>query len=305
VLAFRGPRQGWASWLGKPGANGALDYVSPDAGFAAAFLVKSPAEIFDEVLSTPESRKGLDKAEADLGINLRNDVAASLGSEIAVALDGPAVPVPAWKLAVEVKDAARVAWVIQKLVEFGSQAAAAHGKPGAQLTQETAGGRTWYRLAFPGGGQFTEAHYTFADGYLIAAPSRALVERAIQNRAAGYTLARSQNFAALLPRDRYADFSGVVYQNMGPTLGPLLAALKSKVAPGAEQKKAVEGAVAELARPMLVTVYGEEDRITLACANSLLALTPANLMRLASPLAMLPGMPGMHREARVRPRNRD
>ena len=303
MLAFRGPRAGWASWLGKPGANGALDYVSPDAGFAAAFILKSPAAIFDEVLMSPADREGLAKAEADLGLSLRNDLAAALGSEIAVALDGPAIPVPSWKLAVEVKDAARFGWAIQKLVETVNQVASAHGKQGAQLTQETVSGRTWYRLSIPELGKFTEASYTFADGYLIAAPNRALIERAIQNRAAGYTLTRSQGFAALLPRDRYADFSGMVYQNMGPTLGPVIDALKPTKALTPEQKKALEGVTSELAKAMLVTVYGEEDRITLACVNSLLGLTPANLMRLASPLGLVPGITGGRHEARLRQRH--
>lgn len=287
VLAFRGARHGLAALLGKPAAIGALDYISPEAGFATGFTLKNPAALLDELLASPEAREGLAKAEAEVGINIRNDVAASLGGEIAFALDGPALPVPSWKLVAEVYDPGRLQYSIQKLVEAGNRAAAQHGKTGAQLSQETVSGRTWYRIAVPGGQKFTEAYYTFADGYLVAAPTRALVERALGYRASGYTLTHSQDFAALLPRDRYADFSGIVYHNMGPMLGGVAGLLNSGKGLSAEQKKTVEGFAAEIGKPMLITFYGEDDRITLASTGSLLGLTPGNLVRLASPLGLM------------------
>lgn len=285
VLAFRGSRKGVAGWLGRPAPIGALDYISPEAGFAAAFILKDPAAIFDELAAAGEL-KDLAEAEAKLGINVRNDLLASLGGEVAVAYDGPAVPVPSWKVVAEVRDANRLQWCIRTLAETAGRMAAQHNRPAVQIAEETAAGRTWYRLVLPGAERFGEAHYTFDNGYLVAGPSRALVEQAIGYRASGHTLPRSAAFASLLPRNRYADFSGMTYQNMGSSLGPLMEAFR----PGglsAEQKQALESAASEAAKPMLVTCYGEEDRITLATTGHLLGLNPANLMRLTGPLASL------------------
>ncbi len=290
VLAFKGARTGAAAWLGKPAAIGGLEFVSPDANFASAVIVNEPAAIFDEIMSKPGGAEGLAKAEAELGINVRNDLLAALGNEIVIAIDGPAVPVVSAKLIAEVRDANRLQWTIQKVVEAYNRHAGPAGKPAVQLSQETVAGRVWYRMAIPGF-QYGEADYTFIDGYLIAAPSRALLERAISNRAAGYTLTRSAAFTALMPRDRYPDFSGMVYHNVGSVLSPLMDALRPRGgALGAEQKKALEGIAAEAAKPMLVTFYGEEDRITLASGGSMLGITPANLMRIGGPLQMLPSI---------------
>ena len=42
-LSFAGNRQGIASWLGSPGPIGSVGFVSPDANFAVAFIMKNPA----------------------------------------------------------------------------------------------------------------------------------------------------------------------------------------------------------------------------------------------------------------------
>ncbi len=73
----------------------------------------------------------------------------------------------------------------------------------------------------------TEAHYTFADGYLIAGPTRALVARALQVKAAGTSIARSAKFLSMEPRDGYVNFSAVIYQNLGTTLAPLAGLLSA------------------------------------------------------------------------------
>ena len=285
VLAFGGQRTGIFSWLAKPAPIGALDYISPEATIVWAAALKSPARMFDELFNSADALRNLAQAQAELGLNIREELAAPLGGEVAVALDGPALPVPSWKLAVEVYDPARLEASIRKLVDSYNRHASAHGGTAAQLTQEPAAGRIWYKLTLPQLKTLGEAYFTFADGYLVAAPNRALVERAIQYRASGYTLTRSTAFAALVPRDRHANFSAVMYQNVGSTLGSLIEGFGGAL--GAQQKKSLGGVAAELGKPMLVTAYGEDERITLASTGSLFSLNPANLMRLGGPLGLL------------------
>jgi hypothetical protein len=101
LVSFAGPRKGVTSWLAAPAAMGALEFVSPEATFASAFVVKSPSAVLDDVFGmVPASdlkfRQNVAEAEAKLGVSLRGDLAASLGGEFALAVDGPALPTPSW-----------------------------------------------------------------------------------------------------------------------------------------------------------------------------------------------------------------
>ncbi|HEY0077549.1 MAG TPA: FecR domain-containing protein, partial [Pyrinomonadaceae bacterium] len=55
VLTFGEPRRGIASWLAAPGAMGALEFVSPEANVANAFVVKEPALLVDDLLGFLET----------------------------------------------------------------------------------------------------------------------------------------------------------------------------------------------------------------------------------------------------------
>ena len=107
AVDFDGPRTGIASWLADPSPMGSLDYVSPDATLVAAFVVKSPAAIIDEVAGVQQrspaaARQAIDELQQKVGFDVRNDLAASLGGEFSISLDGPPFPVPSWKLVAEV-----------------------------------------------------------------------------------------------------------------------------------------------------------------------------------------------------------
>ena len=107
----------------------------------------------------------------------------------------------------------------------GSVQRARPSRPAASrcgLGQETVEGRTYYMIAGADPNPITEAHYTFADGYLIAGPTRALIAKALQTKTAGTSITHSANFLAMEPRDHYANYSAVVYENLGRTLAPLV-----------------------------------------------------------------------------------
>ncbi|MFB3826041.1 MAG: FecR domain-containing protein [Bryobacteraceae bacterium] len=277
VLGFSGPRTGIAAWLAKPAPIAALDYIGPDAAFASAFLVKSPAAMFQELAGSRDTHN-------ELGLDPVNDIFGPLGGEIAMALDGPALPVPSWKLVVEVNDPARLEYAIGRVAEAYNRHASTAGKPPVRLTQETAAGQVWRRIEMPDFAPYGEAWYTFSNGYLVAAPSRALLERALQYRATGTGLARSAKFASMLPRDGYTDFSGMVYQNAGTALAPLFDAF-SRATPG--QRQQLESLSAQLAGPTLITLYGENDRIAMAGSGLPFGISPAGMLRMAG-AAMMP-----------------
>jgi len=120
VVSFAGPRHGVASWLAAPAPMGSLDFVSPEANLAAAFVVKAPAALLDDLfaLAQASDRDFLAKLaefEQREGVDVRRDLAAPLGGELAFAFDGPMLPVPSWKLVLEVYDPARLQSTIERL----------------------------------------------------------------------------------------------------------------------------------------------------------------------------------------------
>jgi hypothetical protein len=138
-------------------------------------------------------------------------------------------------------------------------------RTGSELTSVDAGGRTWHMIRCPRA--TSEVHYVYTDGYLIAAPSRALLERAIQARESGQLLTASEKYRALLPQDGQPNFSAIGYQDLGSVLAPLaktFAGQQGNMTP--EQKEAL-GALGVDAGPKMALAYGEPDRITFASTS--------------------------------------
>jgi ferric-dicitrate binding protein FerR (iron transport regulator) len=275
TVGFDGPRTGIAAWLAEPSPMGALDYVSPDATLVTAFVVKNPADIVDETLALAQrSPTAADKALADArqqtGFDVRSDLAASLGGEFAVVLDGPAFPVPSWKLVAEVYDPSRFEATVQKVAEAYK----------LRTSQETADGRTYYMIAAAVPNPLTEAHYTFAGGYLVAGPTRALVARALQVKAAGISITRSASFISMEPSDRHVNFSAVVYQNLGTTLAPLAGLLSAFGGAGVPSGPGRQNPLQDLGnlKPSLIAAYAEPDRITIASNENVLGKSVTDLL---------------------------
>ena len=250
TLGFDGANHGIAAWLADPAPMGSLDYVTPEASAMAAFVVRDPAALTTQVQSLLHTNAGTADAEA------LADLSASFGGEFALAMDGPVIPVPSWKLVAEVYDPARCQAAIAKL---------AAGAPKAlRLSQETVDGRVFYSLSYtPENGRsnpLTQAQYTFADGYLIAAPSRALISSALEAKATHLSIAHAAGFLSLAPRDHFANFSAVLYENLGPTVVPLASLLSTP-----EQARSWNGL-----KPALVAAYGAPDQITVAGSSELL-----------------------------------
>ncbi len=268
VLSFDQPRRGLVSWLAEPSPMGSLGFVSPEASLAAAFVVKSPATLVRDLYGflesvDPDFGRHLEAFRADTGLDPAADLAEPLGSDFALALDGPVLPLPSWKLVVEVYDPAGLEAGIERIVERINREGRERGLGDPVVIQsQTVGGRVFRTVRFQPSA--LELHYTFAGGYLLAAPSRALLLRSIQQREAGQSLPASATFASLLPRDGETDFSALVYENLGRVIAPL--ARQADEAAGGltgEQERALAAAASDI-EPRLAYIYAERDRIVLA-----------------------------------------
>jgi ferric-dicitrate binding protein FerR (iron transport regulator) len=269
-IGFNGTRSGIAAWLANPAPMGSLEYVSGEAAIATAFVVAKPSTILDQV-----SGSVMKHDASNLG-DIHRALASALGGEFSLSLDGPIIPVPSWKLVVEVYDPAAAQSALQQAFQLYNADAAQSGKNPIITSQETFEGRTYYTAAVRNAGPLMEAHYTFADGYLIAAPSRALVTKALQLKQSGDSILRSSKFQSLVPRDCYANFSAVLYQNAGATLAPLASLLGGFMQlPGSQSNNL--SSLGNL-KPNLIAAYGESDRLTFAANGDLLGPNLTKLM---------------------------
>ncbi|MEO7794771.1 MAG: FecR domain-containing protein [Thermoanaerobaculia bacterium] len=275
-VGFRQERRGLASWLAEPAPVGALDFVSPSAHLAVGGVLKEPAAMLDDLLaliaadhsgSDGSGLQHLADFEAEHGLSLREDLAATLGGDFAFAFDGPWLPMPSWKLVLEVNDAGRLQSTLVRMVEewnrAATAAAAADGQapPTLTLSQEAIDGRVVYDLRTTTGAEL--AHFLFVDGYLVVGPSRALLVEAVAQRAAGITLASSAAFLDLLPLDGEANYSAVVYQNLGGAVGALGEFLgRQSGLSGADRERLT--ALAGEAGASLAVAYGESRGLTLS-----------------------------------------
>jgi hypothetical protein len=259
-ISFDQPRRGIAGWLAAPAAMGAAEFISPDAAFAAAAVVKRPEELLAEALTwinhdIPDPRAGGD-------LEALSALAATLGGDAAFALDGPVLPVPSFKAAIEVYDPAGFQTAFANLITRINDRIASEGHEGRIVVEsENAGNRTDWVVRFTGSEtQGNTVRYTISNGYLIAASSRALIDLAIEQKGNGYTLTRSSQFTALLPADGHVNLSAFVWEHLGPTVGPLASMVSGALDAG--ELKTLQSVTSE-STPRLVTVYAEDDRIVI------------------------------------------
>lgn len=276
ALTFSESDHGIPSWLAAPGPMGALDFISSNANVAAAFVVKKPTLLVDDLLGflgtvQPEVREQMKEIEKQQGISLRDDLAAPLGGEFAFAVDGPILPTPSWKIILEVYDEAKLESTFERAIEKLNSFSMLHGKGKLALETASSGGRTYYTIKSDTGLEF---NYMYVGGYLVAAPTRALLEQTIRNRDAGNTLTRSPRFLSSLPADGNTNFSAILYHDLAPLLGSLAEKMK-----GTAQGRQL-ASIDPNAPPTLAYAYAEGNRITVAAntEGGPFGLSPANLI---------------------------
>ena len=224
-LTYKEGRAGVAAWLGEPAAMGGLDFISPDAHAATAVIMERPEQIIETLFGLVEAEdpEAVLDPEVALSRELMTDVASALGGEVAFALDGPVLPRPSWRAAIEVYDADALQLSIERIIdeinakamEFDPNAVT----PPFVLVSDEIGDRAAWTITLDIDVESLEfrpsVHYTYAEGYLVAAPSSALVEAAIRQRESGVGLGSSAAFVNAMPTGGEINFSAVAWQNLG------------------------------------------------------------------------------------------
>lgn len=263
ALQFSGTRQRVASWLAPPAPMASLDFVTPNAAIAVAVLSKDPKAIADDIINMATPADGsqaggspsddLRKADTRLKISLRDDLAANLGGEFLVSLDGAVLPAPAWKVVIGVRDAAALEKTIETLAQSMCQLEQGTHHHCVTIQSTQSDDERFYSIIDQTSGTVV-AEYTFAGGYLVATSDRALLLKALRAHTTGDSLSHSSAFKAMLPKDENDNYSAVAYQNAGPTLAPLASQLSGETAAAIRQLTAD-------AKPTAICAWGQDTRI--------------------------------------------
>jgi hypothetical protein len=208
-------------------------------------------------------------------LNLRSEFAAPLGGEYAFAIDGPILPTPSWKLVIQVNDPTHLQQTFERVVTEINAQVMKEGKKGLAWDRADVGGRTFYTLRSSDFG--VEVNYVFVNGYMIAGPTRALIEQALRYHDSGTTLKSSAKFTAGLPADGNVNFSAFVYQNLAPLVQPFASRLNSGNGSSGPQRALAMAATME---PTLAYAYAYGDHIEFAAntEGGPFGLSPATLL---------------------------
>ena len=281
-IRFNGSRSGVAAWLAEPAPLATLDFVSQDAYLVTSVAAKDGVELFDELLGMvntvgSDALTELETFQTEVGIDLRDDLAIAIGGEGTFAVDGPILPIPTWKLILEVYDPTTLEHTISEVIQRANTELAANGHEPISVDVRSSDGRTLTTLRHPSSPiAFT---YCLTDGFLVAGSSRWAVETAIAVRESAMGLARSAVFRELLPDNGFTDCSALVYRDLSSILGAL-----PQGAMG-EQLGEYESLLKESAAPGLACAYGLDDRILVSGSGpSLVGLAP--LLGLQSMMAL-------------------
>ncbi len=275
AVSFSAPRAGIASWLAAPAPMPSLDYISPDAVIAVSAVTKNARQMAEDFFSAlPQAGAVISEVEKQIGVNLLDDLAGPVGGEVTLALDGALVPVPAYVLAAEVYDAARLTATLRRLAQNE-----------ITLTETTENGRAWYTLKHSR--LSTQIHFTYDAGYMVGAPTRDAIVKALQNRTTLLSLPRSQRFRDLLPADAQVNASGVLYANLGSSLSAIAGVINGSTKLSEAEKKTIEN-LSTNSGPVLITAYAGPDSITVTSSTGFFGFGLDTLLAAGSGTPMLP-----------------
>jgi hypothetical protein len=280
-LAFNGSRRGVASWIATPTQLGALDFVSAKSAVAEVFRLKGPAQIFDDIveIAGPGALAMLPQMEAQMNINLKQDVLSKLTGEIGFAMQTPpflaeapaqgmTAAQPNFTVILGVNDAAGLQQTIKRLLVQAP----------LQSGEKQEDGVTFNTLTAPSAnGTSSEFNYFFMDGYMVITTNHELAQDAVRVHRSGESLAKSSQVAASSGQPVKA--SAVVYQNMGSMFASMLKQLPPETA-GALPKLIGSGE----SKPTVVLAYADDNTLRATTSNSI--TTDASIGLIAAAIAI-------------------
>jgi type II secretory pathway pseudopilin PulG len=261
-LSFQGPRHGIASWIAGPAPMDGLDFVSNHPANVVAMILKSPAQIFDDLrdIAGESAFASLPQIESQLNVNFKQDLLAKLSGETILEMQGPPMGIPgstqtafhgaapsanlgSYKLILRVTDPAGLQQTLTRLLATG----------GLQSGQREEDGVTINTFIFPSPSSSMEINYFFLDGYLVIASDQVTAREALKAHRNGDSLAKSARLRDSLPAGAGQNASLLMYQDVGKMLGSMMAQLPP------ELRQGLFGSTAMNFSPTVVAINADES----------------------------------------------
>jgi hypothetical protein len=258
-LAFNSLRHGIASWLAAPAPMGGLDFVSGKAAIAGDVMLKNPAQIFDDIVEIAGNAAlaAVPQMEAQMNVNLKQDLLSKLGGEIAFEMQQPPMMVPGSETkSAAPKDPGAFKIIFRVLDPVGLQQTLARLLVMAPMEsgKREEDGVTFHTLTSPSAsGPPTQINYFFMDGYLVIASDAATATEAVRQHRKGESLANSGKLRESLTKGQPTNASMMMYQDAGQMLGPLLAQVPAEI------RQLLPNIAQGDIKPNVFYVYGDES----------------------------------------------
>ena len=263
TLSFNGSRTGIASWLATPGPAGSAEYVSSEAVTAFSASMRDPQQAFDEIIAQlgegSDAAAKLAEFQTETGVSVGLDIAASLGTDLTLAVERPAALFSGWFVAVEAVNPGALDEAARRLVDAYNAQRQESDSEGPQLAYAVAdvNGISWRSIAAADGS--ATLHWTYDRGYLIASMDRALAARAISVRESGSPLIRTAAFQQRFPPTSGLHHSGFFWFNTNGVVAELASMADSPALQSLLNSR----------DPLLVVFDGEAERIHAASRSRL------------------------------------
>jgi hypothetical protein len=258
AISFQGDRTGISGWLDQPAALSSLNFLSPDTLALSAVNLLDMDFIVNDLQQWIPELQNLDQERV---LNLLATLSSAIGGEFCLALDGPVLPKPAFKVLVEVYDFdALIQGLRAILAEVNGE------ETHLSLTEESLAGQTVYALHLVKP-DFT-LYLAHLEGFLLIVPNAVMVQETANLLTFNVNIKSHPDFQKLIPANSYNGYSALLYQNLLPALNGLLTQVGSQNDP--ELVQSLMGVLV----PNAVTVYAERDQILIASEGAEQAIEP-------------------------------
>ena len=267
-LIFNGERTGIMSLFADAAPMGSLDFFSINTVFVSAFILKSPELIIQEIKQVSGESWDSTSSESEVSVEIIENLLASFGGEVAFGLDGPALPTPSWKIVLEVNDETLLQETITRMIAIANKQPSDSDNHIKIIPMEMNGHKAYQielsvnpSINDEGNNIEVSINYAYIDGYLIAAPNVAFLERAIKQYQSGIGLLSSRTFQSLLAQGGDFDVSGIAYSRIEQLLTDLTKSLPKGLS--RSQQKDLRKIRGENSQPSIFTVTGQPERLRL------------------------------------------
>jgi type IV pilus assembly protein PilA len=255
-MVFNGPRHGVASWLAAPAPMGGLDFVPGNSSMAIDMVLKNPTLILDDLreMMGDAAFASLPQMEAQLGVNLKQDLLSKLSGEIAFDLQQPPMPAlkadtglvvaPEFKIILRVNDPVGLQETFNRLMVVSPM-------QGGKREED---GVTFHTLSSPSAaGKSNEMNYFFMDGYLVITSDAETAREAVRAHRSGDSLGKSNKLRDARPAGQTENTSLVVYQDSSQMMRTMFTQISPEMRQMLPFMSLVQGSAT------LVYVNGEES----------------------------------------------